>query len=72
MGERKNIIGVNKLRLRQNGCHFPDHIFKVIFLNENCCILVQIPLKFETVIQHWSDDVWHRTGNKPLSEAKMT
>ena len=26
---------VNTLRPRQNGCHFPDDIFKCIFLNEN-------------------------------------
>ena len=26
---------VNTLRLRQNGCHFSDDIFKCIFLNEN-------------------------------------
>ena len=26
---------VNTLRLRQNGRHFPDDIFKYIFLNEN-------------------------------------
>ena len=29
---------VNKLRPRQNGCHFPGDIFKRIFLNENCLV----------------------------------
>ena len=28
---------VNTLRPRQNGCHFPDDIFKCILLNENVC-----------------------------------
>ena len=28
-------VGVNTLRLRQNGCHFPDDIFKCILLIEN-------------------------------------
>ena len=27
----------NTLRLRPNGCHFADNIFKCIFFNENCC-----------------------------------
>ena len=35
----------NTLRLRQNGCHFPD-IFKCIFLNENVWISIKISLKF--------------------------
>ena len=38
-------ISLNTLRPRQNGCHFPDDIFKCIFLNEN----VKISIKF-----HWS------------------
>ena len=37
---------VNTLRLRQNGRHFPDDIFKCIFLNENVYILIKISLKF--------------------------
>ena len=34
--------GVNTLRPRQNGCHFPDNIF----LNENVWLLINISLKF--------------------------
>ena len=34
------------LRPRQNGRHFPDDIFKWIFLNENVWILIEISLKF--------------------------
>ena len=37
---------INTLRLRQNGRHFPDDIFKCIFLNENVLILIKISLKF--------------------------
>ena len=33
------------LRTRQNGRHFPDDIFKCIFLNENIWILIKISLK---------------------------
>ena len=43
--------GFNTLRPRQNGCHFPDNIFKCIFLNENVWILF---LKVQlTIFQHW-------------------
>ena len=34
------------LRQRQDGCHFPDDIFRHIFLNENAWILNNILLKF--------------------------
>ena len=34
------------LRLRQNGHHFSDNIFKWIFLNENVWISIEISLKF--------------------------
>ena len=36
----------NTLRPRQNGRYFPDNISKRIFLNENCCILMKMSLKF--------------------------
>ena len=32
--------------LRKNGRHFPGDMFKRKFLNENCCILITISLKF--------------------------
>ena len=32
--------------LRQNGCHFPDDIFKCIFSNENISISIKFSLKF--------------------------
>ena len=37
---------VKTLRPRQNGRHFPDDIFKWIFLNENVWISINILLKF--------------------------
>ena len=37
---------LNTLRPRQNGRHFPDDIFKWIFLNENVRILIKISQKF--------------------------
>ena len=33
---------INTLRPRQNGCHFPDNIFKRIFLNENVQISINV------------------------------
>ena len=46
------------LRPKQNGRHFPDDIFKRIFLNENAWISLKISLKFVpngpiNNIQHW-------------------
>ena len=68
---------LNTLRLRQNGRHFPDGIFKCIFLNENVEISIKISLKFVCkgpisnipalvliMARCWS-------GDKPLFEAMM-
>ena len=57
----------------QNGCHFPG-IFKLIFSCENCCILIQISLRFvdKDLINNMPSlvriMVWHWTGDEPLSE----
>ena len=68
---------VNTLRPRQNGRHFPDDIFKWIFLNENVWILIKIALKFvpkvpinniPALVQIMA---WRQTGDKPLSEPMM-
>ena len=65
------------LRPRQNGRHFPDAIFKWIFLNENVWISIKISLKFvpkvpikniPALVQIMS---WRRSGDKPLSEPMM-
>ena len=37
---------INTLRQRQDGHHFPDDIFKWIFLNENVWMSINISLKF--------------------------
>ena len=58
----------------QDGRHFPDYIFKCIFLNENNSIAIQMSLKFvpqgpmnnvSTMVQIRA---WRRPGDKPLSE----
>ena len=68
---------LNTLRPRQNSRHFPDDIFKWIFLNENVWISINISLKFvprgpinniPTLVQVMA---WHRPGDKPLSEPMM-
>ena len=68
---------LNTLRPRQNGRHFPDDIFKWIFLNENVWISINISLKFDprgpinnipTLVQVMA---WRRPGDKPLSEPMM-
>ena len=68
---------VNTLRPRQNGRHFPEDIFKCIFLNENAWISIKISLKFvpkgpinkiPALVQIMA---WRRSGDKPLSEPIM-
>ena len=68
---------VNTLRPRQNGRHFPDDIFKCIFLNENVWISIKSSLKF--VPKGPIDNIpalvqivaWRRPGDKPLYEPMM-
>ena len=66
----------NTLRPRQNGRHYPD-ILKLIFLNENVWISIEISLKFvpkgptnniPALVQIMA---WRRQGDKPLSEPMM-
>ena len=68
---------LNTLRPRQDGRHFPDYIFKCIFLNENVLISIKIPLKFvrngpinkiPALVQIMA---WRLPGDKPLSEPLM-
>ena len=65
------------LRPRQNGRHFPDDIFKCIFLNENVPISITVSPKFvpkglinniPALVQIMA---WRRPGDKPLSEPLM-
>ena len=68
---------INTLRPRQNGRHFPDNIFKFIFLFENFRISNKISLKFvpkgpinniPALVQIMA---WRRPGDKPLFEPIM-
>ena len=68
------IFLINTLRPRQDGRHFPDDIFKCIFLNENAKISIKTSLKFvpkgpiniiPALVQIMA---WRRPGDKPLSE----
>ena len=36
----------NSFPPEQNGRHFPDDIFRCLFMNEKFCILIKISLKF--------------------------
>ena len=69
---------VNSLRPRQNKRHIADDVFKCNFWNENVRISITISLKFvpkgpfnifPALVQIMA---WRRTGEKPLSEPKMT
>ena len=72
-----SVWNINTLRPRQNGHHFPDDIFKCIFLNENTWISIKISLKFVprgpinniTALVHIM--AWRRPGDKPLFEPMM-
>ena len=67
----------SQLRPRQNDRHFPDNIFKCIFLNENVQITIKISLKFvnkgpiSNIPALDQIMAWRRPGNKPLSELMM-
>ena len=70
---------INTLRPRQNDRHFPDDIFKWIFLNKNVWISIKISLKI--VPKGPIDNIpalvqiimaLRRSGDQPLSEPMMT
>ena len=64
----------NTLRPRQDGRHFPDDIFKCIFLNENVWISIKISLKFvpkgpiNNIPALFQIMASRRPGNNTLSE----
>ena len=68
---------LNTLRPWQNGRHFPDDIFKCIFWNENVWISIKISLdvvptgQMNNITVLVQVMVWHRAGQKPLSELMM-
>ena len=70
-------FNINTLRLRQNGRHFADNLFKRIFLSENVWNSIKISPRFvpkcpidniPALVQMMA---WHRPGAKPLSETMM-
>ena len=69
-----NFLWVNTLRPRQNCRHFPDNIFKCIFLNENILISITISLKFipkgaiNNIPALGQIMAWRQPGDKPLYE----
>ena len=74
---QRYVNSLNTLRPRQSSRHFPDDIFKCIFLNENAWISIKISLKFvpngpinkiPALVQIMA---WRRSGDKPLSEPMM-
>ena len=66
-------LGVNTLRPRQDGRHFPDDIFKCIFLNENISISIKILQKvipkgqINNIPALAQIMAWPWLGDKPLS-----
>ena len=69
---------VNTWRPRPNGRHFPDDIFKCLFLNGNIWILIKMSLTFvlngpiNNMSALFQIMAWHRIGDKPLSETMLT
>ena len=68
---------VNTLRLRRNGQHFANNIFRRIFFNENVWISIKISLKFvpkgsinnnPALVEIMA---WRHLGDKPLSQLMM-
>ena len=71
-----SLLVYNTLRPWQNGCQFPDDIFKCITLKENVCISMTFSLKFpegriNNILALLQIMAWCRPGNKPLSEPTM-
>ena len=68
---------LNTLRPRQSGRHFPDGIFKCIFLNENAWISLKISLKFvpkvrfNNILALVQIMTWCRPVDNPLSGPMM-
>ena len=76
-GVAAKVVIFNILRPRQDGRHFPDDIFKCIFLNENVWISLTISLKCVRKVRINNIPLlvqimaWRRPGDKPLSEPMM-
>ena len=70
-------VCLNTLRPKQNGHHFPDHIFRSISINKNASVSVTISLKcvpqdpIHNIRALVQITAWRRPGDKPLSEPMM-
>ena len=66
---------IHTLKPRQNVRHFADDIFKCIFLNENIWMLISVKFVARGPINNIPAFVqimvWHRPGDKSLSEPMM-
>ena len=68
---------INTLRPRQNDQHFPNDMFKCLFLFENVWIWIKISRKFVPKVRMNNIPAlvqimaWRRIGDKPLSEPMM-
>ena len=68
---------MNTLRLRQDGCIFPDAIFKWVVFNKKCYILIQISFKYipkgpinnNPALVHKT--AWRQPDDMPISEPAM-
>ena len=71
------LVLINSSPPGQNGCYFADNIFRCIFMNEKFWILIKISPKFVPKGPIGNNPVlvwimaWHRSGDKPLSEAML-
>ena len=73
---RRFIVGII-LILTQDGRHFPDDIFKCIFLNEN--VLISLKFSLKVFPRFWISNIstlvqmmaWRRTSDMPLFEPIM-
>ena len=75
--EDQYVSCINRLRPKQNGCHFSDSIFKCIFLNKKVSVSLKISLKFvpkgsiNYILALVQIIAWCHSCNKPLCETMM-
>ena len=57
---------INRVRSRQNGCHFADSILKLIFMHENCVLMQNCPFNNNPALVQIL--AYCQTGEKPIFE----
>ena len=71
------LSGGDELRPQQNDCHFACIIFKVVWLEENCCIFLNFHLYLFKGVQFNNNPAlvkiiaWCQADDKSLSEPVM-